>query len=420
MPGRYEPRIWESDETRDAPPRHRRACRYEVHIPEPLSALDVRLDGALAALVSEAEQALIALNTDGGPELAPLARLLLRMESIASSKVEGLQLGVRELARAEARAESGPTPGATALEVLANIDAMVLAVETTAESTQFSEDGILAIHRRLLERTTNQRIAGRFRDAQNWIGGNDYTPCGADFVPPPSELVAPLLQDLCTAINDDRLPPLVQAALVHAQFETIHPFDDGNGRTGRALVHVILKRRGIARDFVPPISVIFARARTQYIEGLTRFRDDSHDGVNAWIEHFAMATLRAARLALSYIADVRELQEQWRAALRAQAAVPRADATAWAIINLLPAHPMISAPVATAVTQRSKSRVYEAIEQLTAAGVLVPLSSGQRNRWWEAVGLLDLIGQLESGDDTGKKSATDIKPRCEEPDSLPP
>jgi Fic family protein len=369
-----------------------------VHLPERLGGLEIRLDGALAALVSEAEQALIALTTEGGPALAPLARLLLRTESIASSKVEGLQLGVRELARAEAKAESGTAPGATAREVLANIDAMVLAVESAAESTRFGEQEILAIHRRLLENTMHHRIAGHYRDSQNWIGGNDYTPCGADFVPPPPDLVAPLLEDLCDAINGELLPPLVQAALVHAQFETIHPFDDGNGRAGRALVHVVLKRRGIARDFVPPISVVFAGARARYIDGLTRFRDEGDAGVNAWIEYFAAATLRAARLARSYIASTRALQEQWRECLRAQSTVPRADAAAWAIIDLLPALPMVSAPVATAMTLRSKSRVYEAIEQLVVAGVLMPLSSGQRNRWWEAAGLLDLIGELESGE----------------------
>lgn len=399
MPGRNESRIWPSDPTRDAPPRHRRACRYDVYLPELLSGLELRLDGALAALVSEAEQALIALNTEGGPALAPLARLLLRTESIASSKVEGLQLGVRELARAEAKAESGASPGTTAQEVLANIDAMVLATESAAERADFDEDGMRAIHRRLLERTAHQHIAGRFREAQNWIGGNDYTPCGADFVPPPPELVAPLLRDLCETINTDLLSPLVQAALVHAQFETIHPFDDGNGRTGRALVHVVFKRRGIAREFVSPISVVFAGARAEYIDGLTRFRNDGDEGVLAWIEHFAMATRRASELARAYIAKVRLLQEEWRTRLRALHAVPRADAAVWAIIDHLPAHPMISAPVATAVTNRSKSRVYEAIEQLTEAAVLIPQSSGQRNRWWEAAGLLDLIGQLESGDD---------------------
>jgi hypothetical protein len=126
--------------------------------------------------------------------------------------------------------------------------------------------------------------------------------------------------------------------------------------------------------------------------------------VLAWIEHFAMATRRASHLARAYIASARLLQEEWRTRLRALHAVPRADAAVWAIIDHLPAHPMISAPVATAVTNRSKSRVYEAIEQLTEAGVLIPLSGGQRNRWWEATGLLDLVGKLESGESPSTNS----------------
>ena len=348
-------------------------------------------------MVSEAEQAIRLLNHEGGAALGPLARLLLRTESIASSKVEGMQLGVRELARAEAKAESGIAPASTALEVLANIDAMVLAVEQAAETEQFGKRDILAIHRRLLERAPHKRIAGRLRSGQNWIGGNDYNPCGSDFVPPPPDEIDRLLADLCSAINDDILPPLVQAALVHAQFETIHPFDDGNGRTGRALVHVVFRKRGLAPRFLPPISVVFASARQRYIAALTRFRFDEN-GVAEWIEHFAAATLRAAQLARAYVSAVGALQERWRERLHETTSAPRADAAAWAIIDLLPAHPMISAPVATAITGRAKSRVYEAIEQLIGAGVLLPLSEEKRNRWWEAAGLLDLVGRLEAGE----------------------
>lgn len=397
MPGRLAPKIWQHDPTLDAPAAYRRACRYEAFIPDEITALKVRLDVRLAGLVYEAEQAIRQLNDEGGGALGPLARLLLRTESIASSKVEGMQLGVRELARAEAKAESGIAPAPTAMEVLANIDAMVLAVDQAAEAEAFGMGEILAIHRRLLEHAPHKHIAGRLRSGQNWIGGNDYNPCGADFVPPPAEEVGVLLADLCRAMNDATLPPLVQAALVHAQFETIHPFDDGNGRTGRALVHVIFRRRGIAPRFLPPISVVFAGARQRYTAGLSRFRFDEN-GVGEWIEHFAAATARAARLARAYVSAVGALQERWREQLRAMTSRPRADAAAWAIIELLPAHPMISAPVATAVTGRAKSRVYEAIEQLTGAGVLLPLSDGKRNRWWEAAGLLDLIAQLEAGE----------------------
>lgn len=181
---------------------------------------------------------------------------------------------------------------------------------------------------------------------------------------------------------------------MHAQFETIHPFGDGNRRTGRALIHVVLRRRGLAPHFVPPISVGFAAARDRYIVGLTEFRGE---GVADWLEYFAATTDRAARLARGYIVALERLRDGWCERLRADGRSPRADAAAWAIIDVLPAHPMISVPVATAVSDRSRSRVFEAVEQLVVAGVLVPVSEGKRNRWWEAAGSLDLIGQLEAG-----------------------
>lgn len=394
MPGHRVSLTWQHDPSLYAPAKYRRACKYEAFIADPLTGLPLSLPVEIAGIVSEAEAAIHGLNDAARPALAPLARLLLRTESIASSKVEGLQMGVRELARAEARMESGGKAGPTALEVLANIDAMELAVHEAAAVEPFTVEEILAIHRRLMEKAPNAHIAGRIRTGQNWIGGNDYNPCGADFVPPPPEHVAGLLADLCDAINDDLLPPLVQAALVHAQFETIHPFDDGNGRTGRALIHVVLRRRDIAPAYVPPISVGLASARDRYINGLTRFRED---GVSEWIEQFAGAAASAAHLATAYLEAVQELSARWRAQLAASGAAPRADAAAWAVIEILPAHPLLTAPVAAAATGRSKPAIYQALRELESAGVLEPLSESRRNQSWEAVGLLDLLAGLEAG-----------------------
>src|SRR5437879_7913220 len=154
----------------------------------------------------------------------------------------------RTLARAEVHQEAGRRVGPEAAEILANIDAMQLAIERTSSTSGITPQDILDIHRALLARAPNAHIAGRIRTAQNWIGGNDYNPCGADFVPPPPEDVQRLLVDLCAVCDDEGLPPLVQAAIAHAQFETIHPFDDGNGRTGRALVQIILRRRGLRSE----------------------------------------------------------------------------------------------------------------------------------------------------------------------------
>ena len=391
--GRYERRTWEArPELTEAPPRHRRACEYQIYLAEPLKEDDVSLPGELATVVSEAELAIAHLNSTAAPQLAPLARLLLRTESIASSKVEGMQVDARQLARAEVRAGIGRKASTEALEILANVDAMQFAIEETASAQHITPYEIVAIHRVLMERS-NSRIAGRLRDRQNWIGGNDFNPCTADFVPPPSEQVPDLLDDLCRFCARDDLPTLVQAAFVHAQFETIHPFDDGNGRTGRALVQVILRRRGLAPNFVPPVSVVLAREKEKYIQGLTAYREDR---VQDWIETFSLATTEASMLAESYLQRVTELQEKWRDQLKTTVN-PRSDAAAWALIDVLPAHPVMTLPVGVAATGKSKPAVNGAIPDLVAAGVLRPLSDSQRNRAWEASELLDLIVDLESG-----------------------
>ncbi|MEO6822239.1 MAG: Fic family protein [Candidatus Nanopelagicales bacterium] len=393
MRGVLQRATWQYDPALYAPARYRKACAYDAFIPELLADFAEPLSTDAVAAVSDAETAIHALNARSRPALAPLARLLLRTESIASSTVEGMQLNGRDLARAEARAEAGGKTGPDAREILSNIDAMELAVEEASSTRDVTVEVVSDIHRALMSDPSRARIAGVVRTDQNWIGGNDYNPCGAAFVPPPPERLDALLSDMCDAMTVQSLPPLVQAALVHAQFETIHPFADGNGRTGRALIHVVLRRRGLALAYVPPISVELAVNKSRYIDGLTRFRDGDVDG---WITQFAAATAQAAGLAQSYLGAVEELQAAWREQLTGILA-PRADAAAWRVIDALPAHPVITLPVAVAATQRTKAVVNQALGQLEAAGVLIRLTQGERNRAWEAHGLLDLLADLEGG-----------------------
>ncbi|MGH7546192.1 MAG: Fic/DOC family N-terminal domain-containing protein, partial [Gemmatimonadota bacterium] len=174
MLGRFVTLVWKHKPTLYAPPKYRRACSYRAFIPEPIAGTDFSLDARIAGVVSDAENAIRELNAPARPALAPLARLLLRTESIASSKVEGMQIGVRELARAEARVETGAHAGPTAREVIANIDAMELAIQEATAVERFSVEEILAIHRTLMERSSSPQAAGRSRTVQNWIGGNDY------------------------------------------------------------------------------------------------------------------------------------------------------------------------------------------------------------------------------------------------------
>lgn len=394
MRGRLVSKTWQWNPVLYAPPRYRKACTYEAFIPDPLAGSQFTLSSGTAAMVAEAERAIQGLNARPDAALAPMARLLLRTESIASSKIEGLQVGVRQLARAESNIETGGRVSSTVREVLGNIDAMQLAVDEAAYAGSIGLQHIIEIHGRLMATAPNAHVAGKVRDGQNWIGGNDYNPCGADFVPPPPDHIRDGLDHLCEAMASEEFSPLVQAALVHAQFETIHPFMDGNGRTGRALVHVVLRRRGIAAHYVPPISVLLASDRARYIAGLVAFREGR---METWLERFAVAAARSATLAAEYLGAVEALMDSWRDRLR-DGADPRADAAAWAVIDVLPAHPVITSPVAIAATGRAKSAVHQAIEQLTECGVLEPLSEAKRNRSWEAVGLVDLLEGLEAGE----------------------
>jgi Fic family protein len=386
-------KTWQWNPTLYAPARYRRGCEYDAFIPEPLLGFDPSLSGTVAGTVSDAEKAISELNRASGNALDPLARLLLRTESIASSRVEGMQVDARSLARAEATQDAGRSIGLDAAEILANVDAMQLAIERASSSRDIHVDDIIDIHKALMATAPNREVAGRIRETQNWIGGNNYNPCEAAFVPPPSEHVSGLLDDLTEFCNDEGLPPLVQAAIAHAQFETIHPFEDGNGRTGRALVQIIFRRRGLAPTFVPPVSIILAREKERYINGLTLFREDH---IDEWLEIFAVAASRAAGLAKRYTGRVADLQDSWRERLRL-ATNPRADAAAWAIIDLLPAHPILTVPVAVAVTKRTKPAVANGIDELERVGVLNRVSQSIRNRAWEAEGLLDLVVGLESG-----------------------
>jgi Fic family protein len=155
-------------------------------------------------------------------------------------------------------------------------------------------------------------------------GTADYNPCSAEYVPPPPELVDDLLADLCAFCNDDSVPAVVQAALAHAQFEAIHPFVNGTGRSGRALIHLVLRRRGLARRVLPPVSLILAMWARDYVDGLTatRYRGpatskQARDGLNLWVGRFAGACRRAVDDAVSFETHAQEIETEWRLQLGA-------------------------------------------------------------------------------------------------------
>jgi len=381
--------------------RDRRSCEYEAYVPDPVVGRAFRLDGDVAADVADAERAIVELNATAKAlvDTEALARLLLRAESVASSYIEGLVVGGRRLLRAEAALAAGETSvDVTAEEVLGNIRAMTWAVESLADAPTVTVDDLLTVHRHLLAQTRLSEHAGRIREEQNWIGGSGFNPCSAAFVPPPPELVPELLQDLCAFVNDDALPTVAQAAIAHAQFETIHPFIDGNGRTGRALVHVILRRRRLAPRILPPVSLVLATSSGRYIDGLTatryRERADSaaaHEGINRWTALFSAACRRAVSDATSFEAKVDRIVEQWRNAL----GPVRAGSAAARLLAALPGAPVVSVTSAAHLIGRSFQATNEAMTRLESAGVVCQVNVGRRNRAFEARAIIDAFTALE-------------------------
>ena len=397
---RLEQRQW-TGEVVGLTRRDRRPCAYEVYMPDLLQGRRFSLEGNVASEVTRAETAIARLDTTGNAlaNSEALALLLLRAESVASSRIEGLEVGGRRLLRADAAQRLGvEPPDVTSREVLGNIDAMTWAVSSVGPGGDVTLEALLETHRRLLAGTRLEGHGGNVRSVQNWIGGSDYNPCSASFVPPPPEIVPRLMDDLIEFCNNDSLPALAHAAVAHAQFETIHPFVDGNGRAGRALIHMVMRRRGLGLRILAPVSLILATWSRDYIDGLNGTRyvghpdsTEAHAGINNWIALFASACNRSVEDAGRFEDRVRELQSDWRE----RVGRIRRDSAVNLLIDALPAAPVLTTSTAAELVGRSFQATSLAVDRLVGAGVLVQVNIGRRNRAFEAHELVDEFTAFE-------------------------
>ncbi len=386
--GHHEERFWPPDPTAYGRPGQRGGL-YRPFVPDFIATREFPLSGPAVAAVVEAARALEHLNSKPArvSTMGALAGNLLRSESAASSRIEGVRISHKRLARAAYQQGKGRRD-ARAAEVLGNVSAMERAVELGGSAERFAVADIRDIHSTLLRFTDDEEIAGVVREKQNWIGGNDYNPVGATYVPPPPERVPDLLEDLCGFIERADLAPVAQAAIAHAQFENIHPFIDGNGRTGRALIYTLLRRRGEVRNYIPPISLVLATEPKSYVSGLGAY---SGGNVSRWCERFASATARAAQGAERLAEAIEARQGSWLELL----GQPRKDSAIRQLIGALPAQPVIDVPVAQALTGKSHVAVGNALQQLEAAGIINRLNERKWGRVWECDQLLTLVDELE-------------------------
>jgi Fic family protein len=395
---RYEELIWHGSPTGQTY-RERTPCSYQAYIPDPLTERALALPADLVADLSDADRAVGALQDRqrGLASVESMARLLLRAEAVGSSSIEGLQVSARRLAKEEFAQRAGlPSTDDTARAVLGNIQAMGGVLEMADPERPITVEDLCTLHRELLAGTRDAHWGGVVREEQNWIGG--VNPCRAAYVPPPHELVRGLLEDLCSYISGDGHPPIVQAALAHAQFETIHPFVDGNGRVGRALIHLVLRRRALAPNLVPAVSLILAANPGAYIAGLVSSRYDApaEDPVAAgaaiqWIDTFVNALLISCADAEEFANQLDQLAEHWRAA----AHPVRRGSAADLLLSVLPGIPILTVETAAGAIGRSRKRTNDAVNHLHECGVLRQGTVGRRNRVFEVADLLDAISQFE-------------------------
>ena len=375
--GTYETRIWTS---RVDP---RLSGKIDAFIP---NLLHFGFRAGDSDALGETERLLA--RTAANLSLAPIGPTLTRSEGIASSWIEGLVMSTRRIY--EARHSPGDVDDRSASQIVGNMNIMTEAL--SAGEQHLTIDDLHRWHRTMREASPQQESnIGAFRQEQNWIGGRVNTPIGAEFVPPPHEHVTGLMADLVDFANRTDLPPIVHAAVAHAQFESIHPYADGNGRVGRVLVYRILASRGVLGTVAPPISPIIVDDRESYIAGLTAYRQDRPD---TWIDSFVSLLSNACAYSLLLATALTELMEQWSQ----QVSDVRAGSVDHKIVKRLTEHPVLDAPTVARLFGISEVAARDVLHRLVARDVLIerPLRRGHRGRparVFEASHLFDLLDE---------------------------
>lgn len=373
----YEEQSWTSryppgTASRKQLARHRGS--YLAAVPAAIADVHIDLPSDVVAASTDAAHEVARFDAELGGDIAPFSAVLLRSESAASSQIENLTAS----ARAIAEASLGEPAGANARHVVGNVEAMNAALALAAD---LSADAILAMHEALLAHT-DPDIAGRWRDEQVWIGGTSLGPHLATFVPPHHARVPASIDDLVRFIRRDDVPVLAHVALAHAQFETIHPFPDGNGRTGRALMHAMLRHTGLVRNVTVPISAGLLVAVDEYFDALTAYRSGDPAPIVERVSEAAYAAISNGR---QLVAELRGVRDAWNNRLRA-----RRDAAAWRIADLLLRHPVVNVALISDELGIAPQNVYRSIAPLVEVDVLT--SSGRhRDRVWRSVEVLAAV-----------------------------
>ncbi len=351
---------------------------YQAALVPKISHINPTLTNEALTLADEAAIEIAKFDSTVGNTVAPFSAILMRSEAASSSQIENLSASPLAIIRAEIGA--GETPNASL--ILSNQTAMQQAISA---SEDFTSESILAIHRALMQRADPEN-AGCFRTVPVWIGGSHLGPHQADYVGPPADSVPDLIGDLVQFTRRRDLPAMVQIAIAHAQFETIHPFNDGNGRTGRAVIQVLLKHLNISNSLMAPVSAGLLSDTQRYFRALDAYRAGDPNEI---VKVLSEAALRAVENGRLLTADLEQIRMDWQ-----QLAVGRAGSAARELLDLLLAQPLITTTRAIELLGRTAVNTQRAIDTLVDAGVLTQIGQTRRNRIWQAREVLFALEQF--------------------------
>lgn len=365
-PTTYGDKIWDSQDNDDAGYTNNRQPTGHYH-PNEMPLIASHSFAIPAEIIAVAENALTSIlefDSVHGSTISPFAQIMLRTEAIASSEIEHLSASTRTILQAEIGVKSG----ANAEMIAANTEAMIAAIEG---SSDISVTSILTMHQVLMAK---QKVApaGVFRDGPVWVGGS--TPVTASMVGVDPEGVVSAVEDLVAFANRHDVPEFIKIAITHAHFENIHPFDDGNGRTGRTLMHAMLRRSGLTKTTVVPISAGLLTEPHSYYSALTQYRDgDAAPIVLLLSDSVAKAIANARALA----EEINLINVRWGVFFEGV----RKDATIWKVINHLNGTPLFTARSLQLATSISTSAMYDAIALLERYEIVIKSGSGERAQW---------------------------------------
>ena len=368
------------------------AGRYEVtvaggesvraFVPDPLPPKDppldlVRLDARLRA----AEQGVARLEVAGAmvPSLDWFIYAFVRKEAVISSQIEGTQATLVDLLNYEAveTGEDAARPTADVEEVCNYVAALVFARAQLADpaAPPLSMRLLNGTHERLMRGARGAtKLPGEVRRSQNWIGGS--RPGNASFVPPPPNLLPEGLSALEHYIHaDDALPPLVRAGLLHVQFETLHPYLDGNGRIGRLLISLLLEHWQVLTRPLLYLSLFFKRHRAEYYRRLALVRNEGD--WEGWLDFFLDGVATIADEAVATARDLFVLVAADRERLLAR---PETALAAVRLFELLPTNPIVTSSSVMRLLATSRPTANRAIETLVHAGILLETTGKRRDR----------------------------------------